>query len=172
MDDATFSDRLAIGQDHEQAVFDALADMGFVPHWFDRRIYEEKFAQAIHSPLFRHAPDIVVGGGDNAAFVECKSVSERNRHTGNYSIEIECHQAMLTWARLGAPTYYVFHDFQVSAVHEVDKAPRVALPSMPYRTPGFLVAKTDLRRRHLVDDNCNIGDPDFYFDCIGGWRAA
>jgi hypothetical protein len=169
MDVESFAGRSAIGAQLEHNVYDALADMGFQPDWFDRRRHSDKFCLAIRgaaSVLFRHAPDIVVAGGDHEAFIECKSASDQHRESPNYSIEIDCHLSMMRWARTGAPSYYVFHDFQISAVGEIEAADKTRRPAAPGRTPYFLVPKSQLEPRHLVDDDCLLTDPDFYFDCL------
>lgn len=119
---AQFSDRMALALPHERAVAEVMAGVGwFVDRWGTELLSRDLHRQLLHarSPL-RFQPDMVAVRENSVLWLEAKTVSEKNKRTGNVSVQKECLSALLSLSvAQRTPIYFVWWDMTATPVAEL-----------------------------------------------------
>lgn len=112
---STFEQRLALAEEHEEAVMARFQRFGWKCHPFGQTLFSEPFRQELRrsGSDFRWLPDIIAIRNSEVVLADAKT--ELRDDTPNHAIEIrsvECH-IRLERAFPRITIYYVWHDFTI-----------------------------------------------------------
>jgi hypothetical protein len=146
---ASFQQRKAIGDAHEQYVAEQLTLRGWEVNLWGQGLLTRKLQDALRGTdsFIRWSPDLIAAKGKDLVLIDCKS-RMTSRNTGRHAIEraaVYAHLQLVAWTRL--PVYYVFDDLGVLAPHDVLIAGQEGPHSIAGSgSPYFLISGSTARR--------------------------
>lgn len=146
---ASFQQRKAIGDAHEQYVAEQLTVRGWEVTLWGQGILTKRIQDALRKTdsFIRWIPDLIAAKDTDLVLIDCKS-RMTSRSTGRHAVEraaVHAHVQLVAWTLL--PVYYVFDDLDVLTPHDVLTAGREGPHSIAGSgAPYFLISANAARR--------------------------